>query len=76
MDATTLRDTKQSKDRSITELYDEVKDFPPVVNQTENADAHGGGEVGPPVRNVAPDLCQNSHTPGSTSIGEHFTLLR
>jgi cyclase len=31
-DATTLGDTKQSKDRFITEVYDEVKDFPPVVN--------------------------------------------
>ena len=31
-DATTEGDTKQSKDRFITEVYDEVKDFPPVVN--------------------------------------------
>jgi cyclase len=31
-DATTLGDTKQSKDRFITEVYDEAKDFPPVVN--------------------------------------------
>src|SRR6202166_1635611 len=31
-DATTLGDTKQSKDRFITEVYDEMKDFPPVVN--------------------------------------------
>jgi cyclase len=31
-DATTQGDTKQSKDRFITEVYDEVKDFPPVVN--------------------------------------------
>jgi cyclase len=31
-DATTMGDTKQSKDRFITEVYDEVKDFPPVVN--------------------------------------------
>ena len=30
-DATTQGDTKQSKDRFITEVYDEVKDFPPVV---------------------------------------------
>lgn len=29
---TTLGDTQQSKDRFITEVYDEVKDFPPVVN--------------------------------------------
>ena len=31
-DATTLGDTQVSKDRFITEVYDEVKDFPPVVN--------------------------------------------
>ncbi|HXW16090.1 MAG TPA: MBL fold metallo-hydrolase [Terriglobia bacterium] len=31
-DATTEGDTKQSKERFITEVYDEVKDFPPVVN--------------------------------------------
>jgi glyoxylase-like metal-dependent hydrolase (beta-lactamase superfamily II) len=31
-DATTLGDTKQSKDRFITEVYDELRDFPPVVN--------------------------------------------
>jgi cyclase len=31
-DATTQGDTKQSKDRFITEVYDEVKDFPPVVD--------------------------------------------
>ncbi len=31
-DATTEGDTKQSKDRFITEVYEEVKDFPPVVN--------------------------------------------
>lgn len=31
-DATTLGDTKQSKDRFVTEVYDELKDFPPVVN--------------------------------------------
>jgi glyoxylase-like metal-dependent hydrolase (beta-lactamase superfamily II) len=31
-DSTTQGDTKQSKDRFITEVYDEVKDFPPVVN--------------------------------------------
>jgi glyoxylase-like metal-dependent hydrolase (beta-lactamase superfamily II) len=29
-DATTLGDTKQSRDRFITEVYDELKDFPPV----------------------------------------------
>ncbi len=31
-DATTMGDTKQSKDRFITEVYDELKDFPPVTN--------------------------------------------
>ncbi|HMD48529.1 MAG TPA: MBL fold metallo-hydrolase, partial [Bryobacteraceae bacterium] len=31
-DATTLGDTKVSKDRFISEVYDEVKDFPPVVD--------------------------------------------
>ena len=31
-DKTTLGDTQQSKDRFITEVYDEVKDFPPLVN--------------------------------------------
>ena len=27
-----MGDTQQSKDRFITEVYDEVKDFPPVVD--------------------------------------------
>ena len=31
-DAKTMGDTQQSKDRFITEAYDEVKDFPPVVD--------------------------------------------
>ncbi len=31
-DKTTLGDTQQSKDRFITEVYDEVRDFPPVVD--------------------------------------------
>jgi cyclase len=31
-DKTTLGDTQQSKDRFITEVYDEVKDLPPVVD--------------------------------------------
>jgi hypothetical protein len=35
-DATTQGDTKQSKDRFITEVYDEVRDFPPVVNGKRN----------------------------------------
>ncbi|HTS75212.1 MAG TPA: MBL fold metallo-hydrolase [Bryobacteraceae bacterium] len=30
-DATTEGDTKQSKDRFITEVYDEIGDFPPVI---------------------------------------------
>ena len=31
-DATTKGDTKQSKERFISEVYDELKDFPPVVD--------------------------------------------
>ena len=31
-DKTTMGDTQQSKDRFITEVYDEVKDFPPIVD--------------------------------------------
>ena len=31
-DATTMGDTKESKDRFITEVYKELKDFPPVEN--------------------------------------------
>jgi cyclase len=31
-DKTTLGDTQQSKDRFITEAYDEAKDFPPIVD--------------------------------------------
>ena len=31
-DKVTLGDTQQSKDRFITEVYDEVRDFPPVVD--------------------------------------------
>jgi cyclase len=31
-DKVTLGDTQQSKDRFITEVYSEVKDFPPVVD--------------------------------------------
>jgi cyclase len=31
-DKTTLGDTQQSKDRFITEVYDEVKNFPPIVD--------------------------------------------
>jgi cyclase len=39
-DATTLGDTKQSKDRFISEVYDEVKDFPPVVNGERKMPRH------------------------------------
>jgi len=31
-DATTEGDTQDSKERFITAVYDEVQDFPPVVN--------------------------------------------
>jgi glyoxylase-like metal-dependent hydrolase (beta-lactamase superfamily II) len=31
-DKTTLGDTQQSKDRFVTEVYDEVRDFPPIVD--------------------------------------------
>jgi glyoxylase-like metal-dependent hydrolase (beta-lactamase superfamily II) len=41
-DATTLGDTKQSKDRFITEVYDELKDFPPVVNGKRKMPVHAG----------------------------------
>ena len=41
-DATTLGDTKQSKDRFISEVYDEVKDFPPVVNGERKMPARSG----------------------------------
>ncbi len=40
-DATTLGDTQQSKDRFLTEVYDEVKDFPPVVNGVRKMPARG-----------------------------------
>ncbi len=41
-DATTMGDTKQSKDRFITEVYDEVKDFPPVVNGKRKMPSRSG----------------------------------
>ena len=41
-DATTLGDTKQSKDRFITEVYDEVKDFPPIVNGKRKMTSRAG----------------------------------
>lgn len=39
-DKTTLGDTQQSKDRFITEAYDEVKDFPPVADGKRTMPAH------------------------------------
>jgi glyoxylase-like metal-dependent hydrolase (beta-lactamase superfamily II) len=39
-DKTTLGDTQQSKDRFITEVYDEVKDFPPVVDGKRTMPGH------------------------------------
>jgi len=39
-DKTTQGDTQQSKDRFITEVYDEVKDFPPVVDGKRTMPRH------------------------------------
>ena len=39
-DKTTLGDTQQSKDRFISEAYDEVKDLPPVVDGKRIMPAH------------------------------------
>jgi hypothetical protein len=39
-DKTTLGDTQQSKDRFITEAYDEVKDFPPIVDGKREMPVH------------------------------------
>jgi cyclase len=39
-DKTTLGDTQQSKDRFITEVYDEVKDFPPIVDGKRTMPSH------------------------------------
>lgn len=39
-DTTTEGDTQESKDRFITEAYDEVKDFPPVVDGKRSMPAH------------------------------------
>ncbi len=44
-DGKTEGDTKQSKDRFITEVFDEVKDFPPVVNGKRTMPSHA-----PPAR--------------------------
>jgi glyoxylase-like metal-dependent hydrolase (beta-lactamase superfamily II) len=41
-DATTQGDTKLSKDRFITEVYDEAGDFPPVVNGKRNMPRRAG----------------------------------
>src|SRR5438874_10677698 len=66
-DATTLGDTKQSKDRFITEVYDELKDFPPVVNGERRMPRRTG-----PVRkgrwlDIAQDSGLNSPAPERTS---------
>ena len=39
-DKTTLGDTQQSKDRFITEAFDEVLDFPPVVDGKRTMPSH------------------------------------
>jgi cyclase len=39
-DKTTLGDTQQSKDRFITEAYDEAKDFPPIVDGKRTMPVH------------------------------------
>ena len=39
-DATTLGDTQSSKDRFITEVYDEVQNFPPVVDGKRTMPRH------------------------------------
>jgi cyclase len=39
-DKTTLGDTQQSRDRFITEAYDEVKDFPPIVDGKRTMPLH------------------------------------
>jgi len=39
-DKTTQGDTQQSKDRFITEVYDEVKDFPPLVDGKRTMPRH------------------------------------
>jgi glyoxylase-like metal-dependent hydrolase (beta-lactamase superfamily II) len=39
-DKTTLGDTPQSKDRFITEMYDEVRDFPPIVEGKRTMPKH------------------------------------
>jgi cyclase len=39
-DKSTLGDTQESKDRFITEVYDEVKDFPPIVDGKRTMPRH------------------------------------
>src|SRR5204863_5346597 len=39
-DKTTMGDTQQSKDRFINEAYDEVKDFPPIVDGKRTMPGH------------------------------------
>jgi len=39
-DKTTQGDTQASMDRFITEVYDEVKDFPPVVDGKRTMPTH------------------------------------
>jgi cyclase len=39
-DKVTLGDTQQSKDRFISEVFDEVRDFPPVVDGKRNMPRH------------------------------------
>jgi len=39
-DAKTMGDTQQSKDRFITEAYDEATDFPPVVDGKRTMPRH------------------------------------
>src|SRR5580765_8437842 len=39
-DKTTMGDTQESKNRFITEVYDEVKDFPPVVDGKRTMPRH------------------------------------
>ena len=39
-DNTTMGDTQESKDRFITEVYDEVENFPPVVDGKRTMPRH------------------------------------
>ncbi len=39
-DTTTQGDTQQSKDRFITAVYEEVKDFPPIVDGRRTMPIH------------------------------------